>query len=216
MMDEQRSKFWTDMSNWTSDILRLEIKGGEPFYMKQFKNFANMLMDEGSSQRIAMTLSTNGTVADKVQLDRMANNFKDLAFSVSIDGIEDRFTYLRHPGVWDEVRDNLDYYYELHTGDYAVNVQISHTITALNVMYLPEFHEYFKNRWPAFKIWNNFAHYPKWITCAVLPAKAKNEITTILQDYDFGVYKSEIDRFKQYMNTPLYQNVVLYQSIKSS
>lgn len=206
MMDEQRSKFWTTMDEWTEGILRLEIMGGEPFYMKQFKNFANLLMDRGTSQRIAMTLSTNGTVADKVQLDRMANNFKDLAFSVSIDGIEDKFTYLRHPGNWDEVRNNLDYYYELHTGDYPVNVQISHTITALNVMYLPEFHEYFKNRWPAFKIWNNFAHYPKWITCSVLPQRAKKEITTKLQAYNFGFYQSEIDSLIQYMNTPLYQN----------
>jgi len=174
--------------------------------MKQFRNFAKMLIEEKSAQRIAMTLSTNGTVANKELLESMATNFKDLAFSVSIDGINDRFEYLRHPGKWEEVKDNLDYYYELHTGDYPVNVQISHTITALNVMYLPEFHEYFKNRWPAFKIWNNFAHYPKWITCSVLPVKAKQEITEQLQAYDFGVYKSEIDSLIQYMNTPLYQN----------
>ena len=73
-------------------------------------------------------------------------------------------------------------------------------------MYLPEFHEYFKNRWPNFKIWNNFAHYPKWLTCAVLPASAKKQITQQLQDYDFGVYESEIESLIQYMNTPLYQN----------
>ena len=206
MMDEENSKFWTDMRNWTNDILRLEIMGGEPFYMKQFREFAKMLIENKSSQRISMTLITNGTVANKDLLESMATNFKDLAFTVSIDGIGDRFEYLRHPGNWEEVKSNLDYYYELHTGTYPVNVQITHTITALNVMYLPEFHEYFKNRWPNFKIWNNFAHYPKWLTCAVLPASAKKQITQQLQDYDFGVYESEIESLIQYMNTPLYQN----------
>ena len=156
MMDEENSKFWTDMRNWTNDILRLEIMGGEPFYMKQFREFAKMLIENKTSQRISITLSTNSTVANKDLLESMATNFKDLAFSVSIDGIGDRFEYLRHPGNWEEVKNNLDYYYELHTGTYPVNVQITHTITALNVMYLPEFHEYFKNRWPNFKIWNNF------------------------------------------------------------
>ena len=73
-------------------------------------------------------------------------------------------------------------------------------------MYLPEFYEYFTNRWPEFNIWNNIAHYPKWLTCAVLPMNAKKEITNKLQAYDFGRYTSEINSLIDYMNTPLYQN----------
>jgi len=206
MMDEERSKFWTELDNWTNDILRLEIMGGEPFYMKQFREFARLLIEKKTAQRISLTLSTNGTVANKELLESMATNFKDLAFSVSIDGVEDKFTYLRHPGNWEETKANLDYYYELHNSLYPCNVQITHTVTALNIMYLPEFYEYFKNRWPNFKIWNNIAHYPKWITCAVLPASAKKEITNKLHRYDFGVNHSEIESLIDYMNTPLYSN----------
>ena len=51
----------------------------------------------------------------------------------------DKFEYLRHPGKWEEVEKNLDFYYSLHTGSYPVNVQITHTVTALNVMYWPYF-----------------------------------------------------------------------------
>ena len=102
MMDEERSKFWTELDNWTNDILRLEIMGGEPFYMKQFREFARLLIEKKTAQRISLTLSTNGTVANKELLESMATNFKDLAFSVSIDGVEDKFTYLRHPGNWEE------------------------------------------------------------------------------------------------------------------
>ena len=206
MMDEKLSTFWTDLDNWTNDILRLEIMGGEPFYMKQFREFAKLLIERKTSQRIALTLSTNGTVANKELLESMASNFNDLAFSVSIDGVGDKFEYLRHPGNWEETKSNLDYYYELHNSMYPVNVQITHTVTALNVMYLPEFYEYFKNRWPNFNIWLNIAHFPKWITSAVLPARAKKDITEKLQAYDFGKYKSEIGSLIDYMNTPLYQN----------
>jgi organic radical activating enzyme len=216
MMDPEKSKFWTEIDNWTNDILRLEIMGGEPFYMKQFREFARMLIEKKTSQRISLTLSTNGTIANTELLESMAANFKDLAFSVSIDGIEDRFTYLRHPGDWEVTKANLDYYYELHVNkSYPVNVQITHTVTALNVMYLPEFYDYFRNRWPQFKIWNNIAHYPKWLTCAVLPNFAKKQITANLKEHDFGVfdysgdycdYNKEIDSLIDYMNTPLFQN----------
>ena len=61
--------------------------------MKQFREFAKLLIEKKSAQRISLTLSTNGTIANKELLQSMATNFKDLAFSVSIDGIEDSFTY---------------------------------------------------------------------------------------------------------------------------
>mgnify|MGYP003950747805 FL=1 len=207
MNDVNHSKFWTHMDEWLPDVRRLEIMGGEPFYMKEFKRFVDKLINENYAHKISMTLSTNGTIADKVLLQKMVSNFKSLAFSISIDGIENKFEYLRHPGKWDEVKENLDYFYELHTSDYPVNMQITHTVTALNVMYLPEFHDYFNKHYPEFKIWNNIAHYPKWMTASVLPAFARKQITQSLQDHTWTPdYKSEVDALVNYMNTPMYQN----------
>ena len=207
MNDMENSAFWKTMDEWTSEVLRLEIMGGEPFYMKEFKRFVDILIETGRSKKIALTLSTNGTIADKNFLDKMAKNFKDLAFSVSIDGIEDRFTYLRHPGDWSEVKQNLDYYYELHNSEYPVFVQITHTVSALNIMYLPEFHDYFKQHYPNFKIWNNAVHYPKWICASVLPANAKKIITDKLLRHEWlPQYRSEIQALIDFMNSPLYEN----------
>ncbi len=207
MNDIENSKFWTHMDEWLPSIRRLEIMGGEPFYMKEFKRFIDKLINENYSQNISMTLSTNGTIADKILLQKMVSNFKNLAFSISIDGVGDRFEYLRHPGKWIEVKENLDYFYELHVSDYPVNMQITHTVTALNVMYLPEFHDYFHKHYPNFKIWNNIAHYPKWMTASVLPNFAKKIITQTLQEHTWTPeYKGEVEALINYMNTPMYQN----------
>lgn len=207
MNDIENSKFWTHMDEWLPSIRRLEIMGGEPFYMKEFKRFIDKLINENYSQNISMTLSTNGTIADKILLQKMVSNFKNLAFSISIDGVGDRFEYLRHPGKWSEVKENLDYFYELHVSDYPVNMQITHTVTALNVMYLPEFHDYFHKHYPNFKIWNNIAHYPKWMTASVLPNFAKKIITQTLQEHTWTPeYKGEVEALINYMNTPMYQN----------
>ena len=203
MNDISRSKFWTEFDVWTRDLRRLEIMGGEPFYVKQFKTFVDQLINKNRAKDISLSLSTNGTIADEDFLDKIVSNFKQVSFSVSIDGINDRFEYLRHPAKWDAVKENLDLFYKLHNSDYPVTVQITHTVTALNVMYLPEFHDYFKEHFPNFKIWNNLAHYPKWIAVNALPEKAKNVITTALTNHEF-VNKPEIVSIINHMNTPLY------------
>jgi len=207
MNDIERSAFWKTMDDWTKDVMRMEIMGGEPFYMKEFKQFVDYLIDTGRSKNVALTLSTNGTIADKDFLDKMVKNFKDIAFSVSIDGVEDKFTYLRHPGKWDEVKQNLDYYYELHNSEHPVFVQITHTVTALNILYLPDFHEYFKTTFPNFKIWNNSVHYPKWISPPVLPKSAKKIVSDKLLRYDWlPQYREEANALVNFMNSPLYVN----------
>lgn len=207
MNDTENSKFWTEMDDWIKDLRRLEIMGGEPFYMKEFKRFVEVLIEKDKAKDIALTLSTNGTIADKEFLDKIATNFKDVAFSVSIDGIGDRFNYLRHPAEWDSVKQNLDYFYSLHTGEHPVNIQITHTVTALNVMYLKEFHDYFNVHYPGIKIWNNIAHFPKWITPNVLPAKAKKHIIRKMESEDWtGMYRSEMNAIINLLKTPLYNN----------
>ena len=204
MNDPVNSKFWTEFDDWTSHLGRIEIMGGEPFYVKEFRNFINKLIDSNRSQHIELSLSTNGTILDKEFLNKIINNFKEVAFSVSIDGVGSKFEYLRHPAKWNEVRSNLDYFYKIHTDDsYPVVIQITHTVTALNVMSLGEFHEYFETHYPQFHIWDNVAHYPKWLTPSVLPDYVKQHITTTLKDNQFK-NASEIQSIINYMNTELY------------
>ena len=204
MNDPVNSKFWTEFDNWTTHLGRIEIMGGEPFYVKEFRNFINKLIESGRSQHIELSLSTNGTILDKDFLNKIINNFKEVAFSVSIDGIGSKFEYLRHPAKWDEVKSNLDYFYKIHTDDsYPVVIQITHTVTALNVMSLGEFHSYFETYYPEFHIWDNVAHYPKWLTPSVLPGYVKEHITADLKTIQFK-NSTEIQSIINYMNTDLY------------
>ena len=62
-------------------------------------------------------------------------NFKNVSFNVSIDGIGKRFEYLRFPGKWNKVEQNLDKIHKWRE-EGKIHVGVTNTVTILNLMYL--------------------------------------------------------------------------------
>ena len=180
MGDQERSKFWTQMDDWIPHIKNLEIMGGEPLYMKEFKDFAGKLIDKDLAKDIEISFSTNGTQAVGEFLDSIVENFKNVSFNVSIDGIGKRFEYLRFPGKWDKVEQNLDKIHKWRE-EGKIHVGVTNTVTILNLMYLLEFHVEFAKRWPLFDIFHNIANLPSWFNPNVLPDHMKERSVQSLQ-----------------------------------
>ena len=202
--DMKNSVFWTSMSDWLPHIRYLEVMGGEPLYMKEFRKFVDYLIDEGISKNVNLNFSTNGTTLNKRFMTRMLDNFASIGFNVSIDSAaKKRFEYLRHGALWNEVSANLDYYHDLHVNRRA-NVGITCTVTALNVMYLAEFHNIFASRWPNFKILPNTAFYPSWYNPNVFPEECKPEIVKplVTATYAHDYIKQDIDGIVKHVLTP--------------
>ena len=207
--DIENSKFWTELDDWLPHAKYLEIMGGEPFYMKEFKVFAEKLIADNISKNVHVNLSTNGTTLNKEFLQTMLDNFSSVGFNVSIDGIGKRFEYLRHGANWKEVAENLDYFHSLIP---ASAIGITHTVSTLNVMYLAEFHKVFAERWPKFKIFHNMANYPTWYNPNIFPEELKDDIVAPLQDLDQfrDEYKNDISGIIKHVLTPRKDTVVPY------
>ncbi len=192
MDDQERSKFWTEIDDWLPHIRNLEIMGGEPLYMKEFKSFANKLIDQDIAPKVGLSFSTNGTMAGGDFFTRITENFKTVSFNMSIDAAEKkRFDYLRYGADWDEVAINLDTIHNmLDQGN--VFAGITCTVTALNVMYLAEMHKEFNERWPKFHIFHNIANLPSWYNPNVFPNNMKEEIVKPLREgLENNVFKTE-------------------------
>jgi len=85
------------MSDWLPHIRYLEVMGGEPLYMKEFREFVDHLITEGIAPKVHLNFSTNGTTLNKSFMSRMLDNFASVGFNVSIDAaVKKRFDYLRH------------------------------------------------------------------------------------------------------------------------
>ncbi len=209
MDDIENSKFWTDLDDWLPHAKYLEVMGGEPFYMKEFKVFANKLIDDGISKNVHVNLSTNGTTLNKEFLQKMIDNFASVGFNVSIDGIGKRFEYLRHGANWKEVSDNLDYFHSLTPG---IAIGIMMTISSLNVHYLAEFHKVFAERWPNFIIFHNIANFPTWYNPNIFPEDCKEDIVApLLDETKFREeYRDTIAGIVKHVLTPRVDTVVPY------
>lgn len=198
----QKSALWEQRKEWMSNLERLEIVGGEPFYIKQWQDLWRELVELGYSKKIDMDMSTNCTIYGGDILRTLIPNFKRVGIGLSIDGLGDVYNYLRHPGDWKEVEQNIIKYKQL-SEEFPNNLgfSYSHTIGWINAWYLPEFHSWVSKTTPNFKIWNNIIHWPRHMSIVMLPKSAKEKIEAKWRAVNWGEYKSNISGIINFMNS---------------
>jgi hypothetical protein len=58
---------------------------------------------------------------------------------LSIDGVGNRYEYIRYPATWTELTDNIDRYVAKEKQLDNIRLSVSHTVSAYNIYYLDEF-----------------------------------------------------------------------------
>lgn len=196
---DELGKLWSNRHEWYKGLTRLEIVGGEPFYVKQWHTILNELIDLGYSKNIDLTLTTNCTLFFPDLLDRISNNFKFVGIGLSIDGIGSTYEYLRHPGVWSETYDNMKQYHKYADN---ISIQLNFTISWLNALEATEIHELVKTEFPKFTIWNNIVHSPEHMALWSAPALLKKEIRERWQTYTWcETYKNTMLGILNFMDS---------------
>lgn len=121
----------------STNLQRIEFYGGEPLLDEPTLNLLERLVISGKSKNITLFYNTNGTKEPTPQHYQLWNQFKSLEFNFSIDDIEKRFTYARHPAVWADLICNID---RIRNHAWSIPVQCTSicTVSILNIYYLPE------------------------------------------------------------------------------
>lgn len=205
------SVLWKDRHEWMSYVKRLEIVGGEPFYIKQWKDLWKEMIDLGYSKNIVIDMSTNCNIFDRESLDLITANFKRVGIGLSIDGLGSVYDYLRYPGKWETVEKNILEYYRFFQSSKIYRllrfskkdsaISYTHTIGWINAWYLPEFHRWCRKNTPGVRIWNNIIHYPDHMSLWMLPKSAKNIILEKWNSFDWGEYSNDINGLTKFMQS---------------
>ncbi len=87
-----------------SELRWIHFNGGEPLLILEHMA---LLKSIPYPKKVHLNYNTNGTVRPTQELISTWENFKIVQLDFSIDGIGDRFEYMRYPANWNIVKENL-------------------------------------------------------------------------------------------------------------
>jgi organic radical activating enzyme len=181
---------WTDAQldeivSLSSNLVRLELFGGEPTYNKKVAELLNRLADTGLSKNITLYINTNGSVNIPDRLP-VVTKFKDIELGVSLDGVGAHFNYIRHGADYNKVIENIRssqvFFAQTNTKFWIDSIS---TVSILNVYYLPELKQAVKEILPLAPFWNLLVN-PPHLFIKNMPEHVKLAVIKKLgQDEDF-------------------------------
>ena len=176
---DEDSAFWDDLEKNLETIKQFDFYGGEPFLSKKMWEILRICVEKGYAKDIELHYNTNGTTWPK-EID-LWKHFKEVNLSFSIDGIGERFEYMRFPAKWDEVVANMQKAREFNLVNKNMSLSWCITLSSLNIYYLPEvIEEYYKN-YNDFGMYLNLVHGPQHFNVGKMPDSIKEEVISHLE-----------------------------------
>jgi len=180
------------------NVVHLDIPGGEPFLsdIEKQKDLLQGYIDSGKSKDISIHYTTNAQLfPDSVWWD-LWSNFKEIDMQLSIDGIAEKYQYIRHPASWETLEKHVERYLEYEQKIPNLRLSVSHTVSAYNIFYLPDFFEWCEQmRLP--KPWCGKVHNPPHMRPTVFPEEVKGKIIAKLLNCDIEEIHTWADLLEQ-------------------
>lgn len=130
---------YTGFDEIADNVVHLEFFGGEPLLNHTHLDLLQQLIDTGRSKHTTLFYSTNCTQKITPVFLNLWQHFKKLEINLSIDHIGEKFEYLRWPGRWSEVEQNIKDILDIEN---KIGVPVSSTVaicaTLNNFYYIDE------------------------------------------------------------------------------
>lgn len=159
-----------DIIAMSSEIERIEFYGGEPLLDRPTLRLLEYLVTTGQSKKITLFYNTNGTITPTEKQLELWAHFELIEFNFSIDDIDHRYHYNRHPAHWEDLETNIKFI-QSRPGGINVKCFAICTIGILNVFYLPEILDRLDQLGLPYHI--NHVHGPEYYNIVHLPQSLK-------------------------------------------
>lgn len=161
----------------TPNIIHIDIPGGEPFLsgIAEQKSLLKHYIDTCQSNNITLHYTTNVQVFPDTEWWELWSHFKEIDIQLSIDGVGERYEYIRYPGVWSTLVDHTDQYLKKEKELSNIRLSVSHTVSAYNIFYLDEFFTWCYNVGLP-RPWLGRVHTPDYMRPSVWEQPAKSQI----------------------------------------
>lgn len=113
----------------------IHFQGGEPLLTKDHEAVLQQALDQHNLTETIVSYNTNGTVFPSANTQQLWKNAKLVKLYFSIDAIKDQFEYVRYPGNWQAVEENL---LKIKNTIPNVWIEIGVTVGLANIFYLKD------------------------------------------------------------------------------
>ncbi|WP_343044620.1 twitch domain-containing radical SAM protein [Allomesorhizobium camelthorni] len=170
-----------DLVNANPNIRRLQLMGGEPLLLNETMEILDRLIERDQAGQVVLSLVTNGTMWSSAVEERI-RKFKTAIITVSMDGVEDKFEYIRHGAKWTEVAANIGRMAALPNA----RVGIGPTIQIYNFRQLPEMVRFAAAE--SLSIRSTWLTHPRYLSVEILPSSLKQAMFE-----ELCAFKEELD-----------------------
>jgi MoaA/NifB/PqqE/SkfB family radical SAM enzyme len=174
-----KQNFVEDFVKYAPKIVHLDVPGGEPFLsgVAEQKKLLEHYIKSKKAANITIHYTTNVTVMPNDEWWNLWEHFKEVEIQLSIDGIGNRFEYIRYPGKWTKILANAQEYVRRQS---KVKLSVAHTVSAYNIYYLDEFFKWCHDQGLP-KPWLGMVHTPVHMRPTVWKQLARNFIVEHLE-----------------------------------
>lgn len=184
--------------NWNipgllSDVVRIDIKGGEPMMQEEHFDFLEWLIEQGYAPNIRLCYVTNGTVRNG-RAEELWPHFKKIHITFSIDGLDQVAKYIRTVN-FEQFKENLYYYDELADTLNDVEYKWTTTVQIYNILYLNDILNFIRShdlRHFNRTVGLNFVLIPAYLSVFMLPMEIKRHACELLTDDVFAAFKKNL------------------------
>jgi MoaA/NifB/PqqE/SkfB family radical SAM enzyme len=166
------------------NLVHLDIPGGEPLLsgVREQKQLLTHYVETGQAQSITLHYTTNASLFPNDSWLELWKNFREIDIQLSVDGIGSRYEYIRYPASWNTLQDMVARYIELEREQDNIRLSVSHTVSAYNILYVPEFLKWCSDTGLP-EPWLGRVHHPLHMRPEVWPAAVRKIIQArLLED----------------------------------
>ena len=123
------------------NLIHLDLSGGETFLsgVPEQKKMLKHYVESGQAANITLHYNTNVTVFPNEEWWELWSHFKEIDIQLSMDGIQEKFEYIRYPAEWSTVVTHVEQYVQKEKQLTNVRLSVCYTVSAYNIFYLDEF-----------------------------------------------------------------------------
>ncbi len=174
-----KKNFVQDFIAQAPNIVHLDIPGGEPFLsgVDEQKSLLSHYIETDQAKNITLHYTTNVQIFPDEEWWQLWTYFKEVDIQLSIDGIDERYEYIRYPANWSLLVENVSRYQQAQLPN--LKLSVSHTVSAYNIYYLDEFFDWcYTIGLP--RPWLGRVHTPRYMRPGVWSASGRQAIVTKL------------------------------------